>query len=110
MNTHAQEVLNAVEVKTLKAVVKTMQGKKLDPDGDQSNQDQSGDQTGRDSLDSVLSDKIRCHVTPSSHHSNRAEPVEAPEAQLFDRVDDVNVETERQVPTIQEVQKTDTVS
>ena len=49
VNTHAQEVLNAVEVKTLKANMKTMLGKKLDPDDDQSNKDQSGDQTGRDS-------------------------------------------------------------
>ena len=32
-----------------------MQGEKVDPDDDQFNKDQSSDQTGRDSSDSVLS-------------------------------------------------------
>ena len=54
---HVQQVVNTVEVKTLKIIEKTMHGKKLDPDDDQSNKVQSGDQTGRDSSDSVLSDR-----------------------------------------------------
>ena len=57
-----------------KIIKKTMQGKKLDPGDDQSNKGESGDQTGRDSSVSVLSDKLV------------------------------------EVPTIQKVQQTDTVS
>ena len=52
-NTHVQQVVNAVEVKTPKIIKKTVQGDKVDPDDDQSGKDQSGDQTGRDSSDSV---------------------------------------------------------
>ena len=48
-NTHVQQVVNAVEVKTPKIIKKTVQGDKVDPDDDQSGKDQSGDQTGRDS-------------------------------------------------------------
>ena len=39
--THVQQVANTVEVKTLKIIKMTTQGKKLDPDEDQSNKDQS---------------------------------------------------------------------
>ena len=49
-NTHVQQVVNTVEVKTLKIIKKTMQGEKVDPD-DQS----SKHQTDRESSDSVLS-------------------------------------------------------
>ena len=39
--TYVQQVANTVEVKTLKIIKMTTQGKKLDPDDDQSNKDQS---------------------------------------------------------------------
>ena len=52
-NTHVQQVVNTVEVKTPRIIKKTVQGDKVDPDDDQSGKDQSGDQTGRDSSDSV---------------------------------------------------------
>ena len=54
-NTHVQQVVNTVEVKTPRIIKKTLQGDKVDPDDDQSGKDQSGDQTGRDSSDSVRS-------------------------------------------------------
>ena len=47
-NTHVHQVVNTVEVKTLKILKKTMQGEKVDPDDDQSHKDQS-DLFNRDS-------------------------------------------------------------
>ena len=41
-----QQVVNTVEVKTLKIVKKTMQGEKVDQDDDQSHKDQSDEQAG----------------------------------------------------------------
>ena len=70
-NTHVQQVVNTVEVKTLKIIEKSMQGEKVDPDDDQSSKDQSGDQTGRDSSNSVLSrsrsSEFRNHAASLEH-------------------------------------------
>ena len=49
-----KQVVNTVEVKTLKSIKKTMQGEKVDPDDDQSGKDQS-DLLDQDSSESVLS-------------------------------------------------------
>ena len=54
-NTHVQQVVNTVEVKTLNIIERTRHGEKVDPDDDQPSKDQPGDQAGRDSSDSVLS-------------------------------------------------------
>ena len=72
-NTHVQQVVNAVEVKTPKIIKKTVQGDKVDPDDDQSGKDQSGDQTGRDSQQKqiIRVSKIAQQV------SNTQRPVEA---------------------------------
>ena len=53
-NTHAQQVVNTVEVKSLKILKKTVQEEMVDPDDDQSGKDQS-DLCDRDSSDPVLS-------------------------------------------------------
>ena len=47
-----------------------MQGEKVDPDDDQSSKGQSGDQTGRDSSDSVLS-RSRSSEFRKSHSKSR---------------------------------------
>ena len=70
-NTNVQEVLNAVEVKTLEIIKKSMLGETVDPDDHTSSNDQSGDQTGRDSSASVLN-RIRSSEFRKSHSKSRA--------------------------------------
>ena len=70
-STNVQQVVNAVEVKTLKMIKKSMLGEKVDPDDDTSSKNQSGDQTGRDSSASVLS-RSRSSEFRKSHSKSRA--------------------------------------
>ena len=65
-----QQVVNTVEVKTLKILKQTMHGEKVDPDDDPSHKDLSDDQTGRDSSDSVLS-RSRSPEFRKSHSKSR---------------------------------------
>ena len=114
VNVHVQQIENTVEVKKQHKIIKTkVQSKKPRADEDQtSNQiikekSRSRDQANRDSPDSVHPTRSwRCQ--PISLHSNCAECREMHQVQLLDRAEDVPVVTQRQVPAIQEVQKTDT--
>ena len=75
-NTNVQQVVNAVEVKTLKIIKKSMLGEKVDPDDDKSTNDQSGDQTGRDSSASALSRSRSSECRRSQQVSSTQGPAE----------------------------------
>ena len=68
-NTHAQQVVNTVEVKTLKILTKTVQEEMVDPYDDQSGKGQS-DLCDRDSSDPVLS-RTRSPEFRKSHSKSR---------------------------------------
>ena len=67
-NTHVQQVVNAVEVTTLKNIKKSMQGEQVDPDDDKSSKDQSGDQAGRASSDAEADHQSFGNHTASLEH------------------------------------------
>ena len=67
-NTHAQQVVNTVEVKSLEILKKTVQEEMIDPDDDQSGKDQS-DLCDRDSSDPVLSRSRSPEFRPSHSKS-----------------------------------------